>query len=285
MSTIKLILVVGLIFMMVQVNAFGSEPEAPVIESSFGIEMIRIPAGVFMMGSPENEAGRHHGEVQHEVTLTRDFYLARYEVTAQQWAATMGGEPVDSRVAQSGVTLDDAFAFCNALSVLEGLTPVYTIEGSQGKAVWNPGADGYRLPTEAEWEYACRAGSTEATSNGAITQIYHEPLDPTMDAVAWYRGNRSRSDGPTEVGLKQANAWGLYDMHGNVAEWVWDLEEWFTGEPQVDPVDLECSGLCRGYRGGSWRTDARYCRSASRQFATWDYAPPSIGLRLARSIP
>ena len=131
----------------------------------------------------------------------------------------MGGEPTNPQLPECYVSWDMAVQFCNALSLQEGLTPAYTIHGPNGDVTWHHDADGYRLPTEAEWEYACRAGSTTAFANGPITHTGCSPLDPNLDAMGWYCGNNSPS-GPKLVGQKQANEWGLYDMHGNVWAWV-----------------------------------------------------------------
>ena len=127
-----------------------------------------------------------------------------------------------------------AIEFCNQLSIDEGLTPAYVIHGTHGNVTWNREADGYRLPTEAEWEYACRAGSHEAFCNGPITHTDCSPVDPNLDEVGWYCGNASDR---RDVGLKDPNSWGLYDMHGNLYEWVWDGYKYdYYNLPQEDPI-------------------------------------------------
>ena len=243
---------------------------------------VYISRGRFMMGSPEDEPGRFEQEgPQHRVTLTQGFYMAKHEVTEALWHQVMGGTAANPQLPKNYVTWDMAVQFCNAWSVLEGLTPAYTIHGSYGNVTWIPGADGYRLATEAEWEYACRAGSSTAFANGPITQLMCEPLDPNLDAMGWYCGNRT-SVGPSEVGLKQANAWGLYDMHGNLSEWVWCGWRTYSSDAQVDPVTSPQGGYERVIRGGLWGSVAFGCRSAFRSYDEPDNESDN-GIRPVRS--
>jgi formylglycine-generating enzyme required for sulfatase activity len=146
---------------------------------------------------------------------------------------------------------------------------------------WNQAANGYRLLTEAEWEYACRATSTTAFCNGSITRPFCSPLDPNLDQVGWYCGNASSAT--HDVGSKTANAWGLKDMHGNVWEYCWDLYGDYPAGPLTDPTG-PVSGFNRVIRGGSWTADPRYCRSARRYytFTPGDW-PGNFGLRVART--
>ena len=226
------------------------------------IEDIFIEAGSFLMGSPTSEPGRIINEYRHEVTLTRDLTVSLYEVTEAQWAALMGGDAPDPRLPQGNVSWDGAVAFCNALSEVEGLTPAYEIHGPNGDVTWLQDADGWRLPTEAEWEYLCRAGSATAFANGPITDTFCGE-DPSLDAIGWYCFNAP--EGREEYGLKVPNAWGLYDMHGNLWEWCWDgyrLD--YEALPDTDPMQAAAPGANRVIRGGSWSNLARYCRSACR---------------------
>ena len=134
-------------------------------------DFVYIPAGTFTMGSPSDEPARSLNEIQHQVTLTKGFYMSKYEVTEQWWYEVMGGTSTTSELPKNYVSWDMAVEFCNALSVKEGLTRAYTINGPDGDVTWNRNADGYRLPTEAEWEYACRAGSVTAFANGRYEHL------------------------------------------------------------------------------------------------------------------
>jgi formylglycine-generating enzyme required for sulfatase activity len=255
--------------------------------------MVLVPAGAFTMGSPKDELGRFSNETQHRVTLTKAFWVSKSPVTQAEWEAVMrwnGSHFKGPRRPVERVTWFDAIVYCNKRSRRERLTPVYALTAlkkrnqhiSSGEVVPNWEADGYRLLMEAEWEYACRAGSTAAFCNGRLTHKESNPLDPTLDKVGWYAGN---SGGPThDVGLKQPNAWGLYDMHGNVWEWCWD---WFTSYPSgsvSDPLGPP-SGSYRVIRGGSWGNYAQGCRSAYRSIHDPDGMNIIIGLRLARTLP
>ena len=200
------------------VSAYGEEEELPSPEG-----FVLVEAGTFTMGSPESELGRSTRETQHGVTLTRDFYLSAAETTQAQWLAVMGtnpsGFPGCDDCPVETVSWYDAVDYCNALSALEGLDPAYEVNGTDVN--WDPSANGYRLPTESEWEYACRAGTETAFYNGEIIDISCN--DPNLDQIGWYCGNRGawyEPDGrPAEVGQKLPNAWNLYDMTGNVFEW------------------------------------------------------------------
>jgi hypothetical protein len=197
-----------------------------------------IPAGSFLMGSPEDEEGRYDDEIQHAVEITQPFLLKTTPVTQAQWLALMGNNPAhfkgDDRRPVEQVSWEDAVCFCEALSTQTGGM--------------------YRLPTEAQWEYACRAGTTGARYGD-------------LDAVAWYVDNGRMNTKP--VGQKQPNAWGLYDMLGNVDEWCQDwYERDYPSEPQRDPKGPP-SGDFRVIRGGDWYTHAQYCRAAQRA----DYTP------------
>jgi len=266
--------------------------------SPTGIEMVPIPAGTFMMGSPETEPNRETDETQHSVTLSA-FSMSKYQVTQAQYQAVMGsGEDRTTDTYGKGdnypiyyVNWYDAIVFCNKLSVMEGLNPVYSIGGSTDTAVWianNGGTiptgsnttwnaavmdkskNGYRLPTEAEWEYACRAWTTTAYNTGATIS----------DNTGWYNDNSGSKS--HEVGLKPPNAWGLYDMHGNVYEWCWDWKGSYSSSPANDPTGA-VTGSSRVLRGGGWYNYARNLRSAFRD----SYNPVSrfnfLGFRLARS--
>jgi formylglycine-generating enzyme required for sulfatase activity len=254
-------------------------------------EMVMVAAGTFTMGSPADEAGRNTDELPHEVTLSEDLYVSRFEVTQAEWQRIMGWSEANfaglNRPVEE-ITWFDALTYCNRLSLQEGRTPVYsiTVTGTVGHhttdasvtADWE--ADGYRLLTEAEWEYACRAGSSTAFSNGGITSLGCSPLDPGLNQVGWYCGNAAGATHDT--GGKAANAWGLADMHGNVWEWCWDRYGDYPAESVTDPRGPS-SGSSRLIRGGGWLNYAQFCRSAYRG----DYSPESheafIGVRIARA--
>jgi formylglycine-generating enzyme required for sulfatase activity len=229
----------------------------------FDAPFIYIAPGSFIMGSPEHESGRGSDETQHEVTLTRGYTIQATPVTQGQWKALMGSNP--SCFLQGG---EDC--------------PVEGISWNECqefiKKVNEVGDYTYRLPTEAEWEYACRAGASAALFNGEITELFCR-LDPCLDAAGWYCGNSGRKTHP--VAEKNPNAWGLFDMHGNVCEWCQDWYGEYAAMPQADPPGA-AFGPGRVVRGGSWFSSSQNCRSASRF-----YRPPNsrcdfIGFRVVR---
>jgi formylglycine-generating enzyme required for sulfatase activity len=278
-------------------------PPPAEITSAKGIELRLIPAGTFTMGSPETEADRYSDEIQHSVTLTKSFYMGKYQVTQEQYQTVMGSNPssftsaVDGESGTPGklpveqVSWYDAIVFCNKLSISEGLSPVYSISGStdpttwgtvpiSSNATWNAvvtvsGANGYRLPTEAEWEYACRAGTTTAWYTGNT-----EDGTPHLNTAAWYSNNAGSKT--HQVGLKTPNAWGLYDMHGNVWEWCWDWFGDYASGAQTDPAGA-VTGTYRVGRGGSWNFVGQNLRSAFRSYYYPNYGYYALGFRLVRS--
>ncbi|NTV04291.1 formylglycine-generating enzyme family protein, partial [bacterium] len=201
-----------------------------VSEEGSSITFKPIVPGTFLMGSPRGETGSSSYEwPQHRVTLTRPFEMAETEITWEQYVNLMGNNPsfyddvcltCPGDYPMESVSWLQAVEFCNALSLAEGYTPAYTVAGAT--VTWDQGADGYRLPTEAEWEYACRAGTITALSNGDLTSAAASCYsDPNLELIAWYCNNSSSHVHP--AGDKQPNEWGLRDMHGNVWEWVWDF--------------------------------------------------------------
>jgi formylglycine-generating enzyme required for sulfatase activity len=275
-------------------NAAGSVTKQFSITIAF-IEMVQIEGGTFTMGSPASEQYRETNEFQHSVTLT-GFRMGKYPVTQAQYKAVMETNPSNFTTPVSPetdtanrpveqVSWYDTLVFCNKLSMSEGLSPAYRISGSTDPADWGPmptysdatwnavivvaGSDGYRLPTEAQWEYACRAGTMTAYITG----------NTIIDNTGWYKDN---SDERTHtVGEKPANAWGLYDMHGNVYEWCWDWYGFYEHEPQTDPTGAD-SGGSRVVRGGSYYHHGQFLRSAFRYVSYPTYSYIYFGLRLVR---
>lgn len=263
------------------VSAYGEEEGPP---EGF----VSIEAGTYTMGSPEAELGHEGNEKQHGVTLPREFYLAETEITQAQWVSVMGSNPSQFSGCEDCpvemVSWNNAVAYCNARSVMEGLDPAYEINGNG--VIWNPAANGYRLPTESEWEYACRAGSSTAYHSG-INRETECTLDSNLDQIAWYCGNNNPPD-TKEVGQKLPNAWGAYDMSGNVYEWCWDWFDDYPDGPVVDPTGPSGPsryGARRVARGGSWNGRAQGCRSANRIDLVADYRDEDVGLRIARWAP
>ncbi len=292
------------------------------------------PEGRFTMGSPATEEGRFNDEVQHEVTLTRGFWMAETEVTQGQWKALMNGETV-ADLARKGLQDDTGYDIIdgkgaitmrerwglardadpmNRCGDLDNAVPVYNVSWGEAKEFcrrltekghnegWLPTGYRFRLPTEAEWEYACRAGAKTALPNGQDIRILGENNAPALDDIAWYGGNSSEGfEGrgcntdtwpdkqypggqafARKVELKAANGWGLYDMIGNVWEWCEDEYANYPAGPVTDYCKSNSStalGVHRVLRGGSWFGDARRCRSARRGWPPAGYRDLGVGFR------
>lgn len=244
------------------------------------VDMVLIPDGSFQMGNTGEYSGESDEKPVHSVTISKAFYMSKYEVTQKQYQAVMGTNPSNFKgenLPVEMVTWYNAVAFCNALSQLEGRTPCYTINGTNVTCNWD--ANGYRLPSEAEWEYAAKAGTTTDFHNGSLTNPDCSPLDNNLDKIGWYCGNENTKT--REVGQKQPNAFGLYDMSGNVWEWCWD---WYTSYTNVTLTDPKgpTMGSYRVYRGGSWIYYTFRCRSAYRNYDTPDSRYFDIGFRIVR---
>ncbi len=274
--------------MAAAVLLWGASPvfaESKTFTNSIGMEFVLIPAGSFMMGTPapncpqddpfteKNEYQVCRDSVnteetpQHKVVISKSFYMGRYEVTQEEWYKIMGSNPSEFKSEKVGgnsrrhpvenVSWDDVQVFIRKLNQKEG-------------------SSNYRLPTEAEWEYAAQAGSTGKYCFG--------DSEGQLGQYAWY--NLNSSDKTHPVGQKQPNAWGLYDMHGNVYEWVqdWYGETYYAASSSADPSGPS-SGSNRVKRGGSWYTyiNAWFCRSAYRDYCTPSGRNYSLGFRLVLS--
>ena len=279
-------------------------------------DAVTVESTTFTMGSPAGEFGHEPDEAQHQVTLSHDFEIMETEVTQRRFEDVMGYNPGYFPVIGSGtnrpveqVSWFDALAFTNRLSLADGFTPCYTLTdivctdetpgnsteycmdhgGINNADVALNGAasvytcEGYRLPTEAEWEYAARAGTTTAHYNGDVAEIGCSPLDRDLDEIAWYCGNIEPQKRTFPVGGKAPNAWGLHDMIGNVAEWCWD---WYAADYPGTATDPEgpAEGHFRTVRGGSIKYDgAVRCRSAHRAGYAPDYRTRYVGFRPVRT--
>jgi len=256
-----------------------------------------IKAGKFFMGSPTNETCRDKtNETQHEVTLTKKFTISTTEVTQAQFKQVMKYSPSAASTCGTNcpvenVSWHEAVAYCNALSKMAGMTQCYTCSGPGAKVVCKESSsymganiytcNGYRLPTEAEWEYAARAGQFTALYNGKLSTC--TGIDANANAIAWY--NMNSSSKPHPVSQKQANSWGLYDMAGNILEWVNDWYKVDLGSSSVTDPGGPTSGTQRVIRGGSWLQTASYLRAASRLSVIPGGRTKYAGFRCARIIP
>ncbi|GHU00250.1 hypothetical protein FACS1894154_08980 [Betaproteobacteria bacterium] len=227
--------------------------------NSIGTEFILIPAGSFTMGADKNDKDADDDETPpHRVSISQAFYLGKYEVTQGEWVAVMGSNPSKFKGRSNPVeqvSWDDVQTFIQRLNAKEGTRK-------------------YRLPTEAEWEYAARAGTKSTYSFGDDAG--------QLGAYAWYDDNSGSQTHP--VGQKKPNPWGLYDMHGNVLEWVndWYNESYYSRSASNDPAGPS-SGQTRVLRGGCWYYSAGCLRSARRSIGTPDDRDDRGGFRLACS--
>ena len=238
------------------------------LKNSIGIEFASIPAGKFLMGSPATEKERSPNETQHEVTLTQGFWMGVYEVTQAQYEQVMGKNPSEFKGATlpvETVSYKDALAFCKKLSDLPA-------EKAAGRK--------YRLPTEAEWEYCCRAGTSTPFHFGNELNGTQANCDGNNPYGTTKKGPYLEKTSP--VGSYPANAWGLYDMHGNVWEWCQDRYDSSPKQSVTDPRGPEVGSICVS-RGGSWYNEAAGCRSANRYWYDPSIRNSGVGFRLALS--
>ncbi len=243
-------------------------------------DMVEVPPGSFLMGAnDDDEVALRNERPQRRVTITRPFLLGATPVTQAFYHVLTGERPSyfksgpdsEQRPVEQVQWLE-AVGFCNQLSELEGLEPAYHIQRSRGsgEVEWNTRAGGYRLPTEAEWEYAARAGGRNRYAGS-----------DQIDAVAWFQGNSGNQT--HAVGCKHPNGWGLFDMSGNVWEWIWDGYRDYPGGNVVDPVVAPDNGLHLS-RGGCFGMVARWARVSYRYWLDPNWKASDLGFRLARTL-
>ncbi len=252
--------------------------------NKLGMRFILIPSGDFLMGSPEAEKGRQWNEKRHKVIISKSFYMTETEITQGQWEKLVGFNP--SSFSTSGKTYP-----VDSVSWNECMEFIRVLNGWEGTKK-------YRLPTEAEWEYACRAGSPSTFADGPITTFSCNEPEPGIINMAWYcynsgTQNPSGDFKPHPVKTKNPNKWGLYDMHGNVQEWVLDSCKWRSfwrakvgvvtdtyKDNIVDP--LSKIGKHKIIRGGGWYQTSKYQRSAYRSYYKPGVKRNSLGFRIVR---
>ena len=258
-KSIQLVLLNRLIYIYDYKNIINEEKEREKAVSRLinvtQIELIKCPAGSFIMGSPENELGRENDETQHKVNLTKDFYIGKYEVKQKEYEYVMNAKISSYKDGEKPVEYvlwKDAKEFCNKLN---SKYRYYLPKGYK-----------FDLPTEAQWEYACRAGTSTALNNGknltSSDGYYNKDLN--LDEVAWYNGNIGLYSTPRSVGQKRPNAWGIYDMLGNVEEWCRDFYSFYPNHSVTDYVYSSSEYNTHVFRGGGHSSYSRKCRSANR---------------------
>jgi formylglycine-generating enzyme required for sulfatase activity len=272
------------------IAALGISSGNVVAQTPSANDFILIKGGTFSMGSPAQEPERGTDEAQHRVTVS-DFYIAQSEVTQRDYTALMGNNPSEFKgdtLPVENVTWFDAIHYCNERSARERLIPAYTISGET--VTWNRSAEadprsaGYRLPTEAEWEYACRAGTTTPFNTGnnitdAQANCYNHYGYNNNSSGRVTGGSRGRT---IPVNSFRANSWGLFDMHGNTSEWCWDWYGEYNTNAQTNPAG-PASGSLRVYRGGGFNDFPKHIRSAYRAATPPGNGSFNLGFRLVRN--
>ena len=262
----------------------GTTPVPPVTVND---QFVLINGGTFQMGSPASEPERSSDETQHSVTVS-SFYMAKTEVSQRNYQAVMGTNPSETtgdNLPVTNITWYDAIQYCNKLSEAEGLTPCYTVSGTT--VTWDKSANGYRLPTEAEWEYAARANTTTPFSFGDYVHNSdancYNAYGYNNDASGnWINGSDAYLRRTVAVDQYAANAYGLYNMHGNAAEWVWDWYGAYDSQVSANPTGRS-SGNAKIVRGGGWNDHPKHIRSAYRGAHPTDVSLYSIGVRPVRN--
>jgi formylglycine-generating enzyme required for sulfatase activity len=244
---------------------------------------VLVEGGTFKMGSSNRDTEE---KPVHEVTVS-SFYMGIYEVTQKEWVEVMGANPSDWKddsFPVGRVSWQDALEYCNKRSQKEGLTPAY--KNVSGQLVCDFKANGYRLPTEAEWEFAAKGGIKGNASDGLFPEEFTYSGSSDANAVAWCTANSQIDKGKSQthaVGTKAANSLGIYDMSGNVSEWCWDWFGAYTSEAQTNP-EGPATGRDRVARGGNCGSDSNSLRPACRYKTSPTNRYPVIGLRLVIGI-
>ncbi|NLH93406.1 MAG: formylglycine-generating enzyme family protein [Candidatus Cloacimonetes bacterium] len=253
----------------------GQEPEGWQFKLSaitFPKNMVFVEGGSFQMGSNDGDSDE---KPAHQVRVS-SFWIGKYEVTQKEWKEVMGSNPSywkDDKLPVEQISWYDAVDYCNKRSLKEGLRPCYSGSGNSITCDWN--ANGYRLPTEAEWEYAALGGVKRKGYKYSGSSI--------ISSVAWYDGNSGNKT--HEVGTKAANELGIYDMSGNVWEWCWNWYDsaYYTLSPDLDPRGAGL-GSYRSLRGGSWYFKDSYCRISNRNGSDPDFRSFNHGFRVVRAV-
>ncbi len=267
----------ALVYQRTSAEQLGGTGPPKEIKNSIGMELTRIPAGKFTMGSPADEAQRNADETQHEVAITKPFYLGVFEVTQGQYQKIMRQAPShfskDGPGKQRVGELDTSSYPVERVSWLEAVEFCKALSAKEGKA--------YRLPTEAEWEYACRAGTKTVFSAG---NDFNSNL-ANINGLS-YSSYGKEEPGPfwrctSKVGNYKENTYGLFDMHGNVQEWCsdWYADDYYKKSPNADPQGPK-DGTERVLRGGAWPSSAKACRSAARNHLPPDEKTYTTGFRV-----
>jgi len=266
---------------------FSDISSMEIVSATIPENMALVDGGTFQMGSSDIS----YATPVHSVTLS-SFYIGKYEVTQAEWITTMGSNPSyftgDLQRPVETIRWYDILVYCNKRSLAEGLTPAYSISGSTNPndwgtvpttidTIWNAvncnwSSNGYRLPSEAEWEFAARGGNNSHSYTYSGSNV--------LDDVAWYRNNSTTTQ---TVGLKTPNELGLFDMSGNVYEWNWDWIGEYSPEAQTNPHGLS-TGIQRVMRGGSYYFLASRCRVAYRDYYSPNSQYDDLGFRLCRSL-
>ncbi|RJP76760.1 MAG: formylglycine-generating enzyme family protein [Desulfobacteraceae bacterium] len=261
--------------LLLPANAYPQNP-GNAFSNSIGLSLIYIPAGTFLMGSPVTEPGRGDDETQHHVTISKGFYISTAEISQEQFQTIMGYNPsayqnLGKNYPVEQVSWNECQVFIEKLNQKEKTRK-------------------YRLPTEAEWEYACRAGTNKAFASGEIVHTDCRIFE-TLDKIGWYCGNSDFQ--PHQIARKKPNPWGLFDMHGNVQEWCLDhstgMSAWSRRanadtDTYVDNIvdPLSRKGERRIFRGGSWNQSSKYARSANRSYYRPTAKRNDLGFRIVK---